>query len=215
MKWINQIDRIVCINLTHRTDRLLDFTEQMEQYEIPFERVSAIQDKEQGARGLMETMVGLFKEEISKGTEHLLVFEDDAEIKVQPLTFHNTMNAIMEQLPPNYHMVLLGCQLTGRINAFYSANLIQVIKAFSTQSVLYSLQGMKEIVNRGLGFPIDNWYVENLEILGHTYCTYPLLCSQKPGISDIGGGNFMDWRPFMDVRFEQKISEYHSTHGRR
>jgi hypothetical protein len=186
----------------------------MERYQIPFERVSAIQDKEQGARGLRDTMVGLFKEEISKGTEHLLVFEDDAEIVVQELAFHNTMNDIMEQLPMNYHMILLGCQLTGRINSFYTKNLIQVIKAFSTHAVLYSLQGMKAILESNLGYPIDNYLVEKVQPIGNTYCTYPLLVSQKPGHSDIGR-NFIDWRPFMDIRFQEKISEYNSTHGGR
>lgn len=214
MNWINQIDRIVCLNLTHRTDRLIDFTEQMEKYEIPFERISAIQDKEQGARGLRDTMVKLLNEEIGKGTKHLLVFEDDAEIKVEPQWFHEYMNKVMEQVPENYHMVLLGCQMSGKVNGFYTTNLIQVFKAFSTQSVLYSLQGMKEIINSNLGFPIDNYLVETVQTLGHTYCTYPLLCSQKPGYSDIGG-NFVDWRPFMDDRYNQKINEYNSLHDRR
>lgn len=213
MNWVAKIDRIVCLNLTHRTDRLLDFTEQMENYQIPFERISAIHDKERGARGLRDTMVQLFTEEIEKGTEHILVFEDDAECVVEPQRFHLTMDSIVEQMPANYHMILLGCQLTGRINSFYTPNLIQVVKAFSTHAVLYSLQGMKEIINRGIGFPIDNWMVESVQPLGQTYCTYPLLVSQKPGHSDIGG-QFISWKPFMDVRYQQKINEYHSTHGR-
>lgn len=214
MNWINKIDHIVCLNLLNRTDRLIDFTEQMEKYDIPFERINAVKDKEQGARGLRDTMVNLFNEEIAKGSSHVLVFEDDAEIVVAPIWFHEHMDRIMEQIPDNYHMILLGCQLTDKINGFYTTNLIRVVKAFSTQSVLYSLQGMKEIVSRGIGYPIDNWMVDNIQNLGHTYCTYPLLCSQRPGHSDIGN-NFIDWRPFMDHRYQQKINEYNSLHGRR
>lgn len=207
--WVNKIDRIVCLNLTHRTDRLLDFTEQMEKYEIPFERISAIYDTVQGARGLRDTMVELFKEEIEKGTEHLLVFEDDCEIIVEKIWLDETMNKVMEQLPPNYHMVLLGCQLTNRITEFRSPNLIPVSMAFSTHAVLYSLQGMKEIMARDMGWPIDNWTVEHIQKLGHSYCTFPLLCSQKPGKSDIGGQH-ISWKPFIEDRFQQKINEYHA-----
>jgi len=206
MDWLNKTGRIVCLNLPHREDRLLDFTKQMEEYEIPFERIEAIRDEQQGARGLRDTMVKLFNEEIPKGTEHLLVFEDDAEIVVNKETFHDTMNNVMNQLPEMYHMIFLGCQITSNGCKWHSGNLIRVVKAFSTHAVLYSLQGMKEIVSRGLGFPIDNWYVAELQNFGHSYCTYPFLCSQFPGHSDIGG-NFVDWKPFMDVRFSQKIHE--------
>jgi len=206
MDWINRVTRICVLNLTHRTDRLLDFTEQAEIYEIPFDRINAIQDKESGARGLRDTMVNLFREEIAKGTEHLLVFEDDALIVVEPITFHETMDKVMEQIPENYHMVFLGCQITVNGCKFAYPNLIRVVKAFSTHSVLYSLQGMKEMVDR-MGYPIDNWIVDKIQPMGHSYCTYPFLCSQKPGISDIYSGNFIDWRPFLDIRYQQRLHE--------
>lgn len=206
MEWINKTGRIVCLNLTIREDRLIDFAKQMEEYEIPFERIEAIRDEQQGARGLRDTMVKLFKEEVEKGTGHILVFEDDAQIVVTPEIFHDTMNKVMEQLPQNYLMCFLGCQITANGCRWQSANLIEVVKAFSTHAVIYSLQGMKEILARDFGFPIDNWYVSELQNFRTSYCTYPFLCSQRPGHSDIGG-NFIDWRPFLDVRYNQKLHE--------
>lgn len=206
MEWINKIGRIVCLNLPHREDRLLAFTEMMEKYQIPFERINAIHDKEQGARGLRDTMINLFTEEIEKKTEHILVFEDDAEIIIQEPMFHGAMTKVMQQLPENYHMVFLGCQITSNGCRWVSPNLIQVVKAFSTHAVLYSLQGMKEILARGLGYPIDNWYVDNLQALGHSYCTYPFLVSQRDGFSDIGM-NWISWKPFLEQRFKQKLGE--------
>ena len=50
MSWVNKIDRIVLLNLNSREDRLLESAEQFEKYGIPYERVTAIQDKEQGAQ---------------------------------------------------------------------------------------------------------------------------------------------------------------------
>lgn len=204
MEWINKIGRIVCLNLSHREDRLIEFAKQMEEYQIPFDRVEAIHDKEQGARGLRDTMLKLLNEEIQKGTQHILIFEDDAVIVVNEETFHDTMNKVMEQLPINYLMCFLGCQITSNGCRWQSANLIEVVKAFSTHAVIYSLQGMREIVSRDFDYPIDNWYVSELQNYRTSYCTYPFLCSQRPGHSDIGG-NFVDWKPFLDVRFNQQL----------
>lgn len=203
MEWINNISRIVCLNLNKRDDRLLEFAKMAEEYEIPFERVSAIEN-EQGAIGLRDTMKEVFSEAIEGNCKNVLVFEDDAEIKVGKDVFHDYMNKAMEQLPESYHMVFLGCQLTSNTCKWFSTNLIRVQKAFSTHAVLYSIQGMKEIMSRDFGYPIDNWYVDHIEPLGQSFCTYPLLVSQRPSYSDIGK-NFIDWRPFLDQRFIQQI----------
>ncbi len=209
--WVSKIGRIVCLNLLHREDRLLQFTKQAEEYGIPFERVSAIYDAEQGARGLRDTMVNLFNEEIAKGIKHLLVFEDDCEMVVPPPIFNDVMDKVMEQLPINYHLCYLGGQASGRFTHFHSANLLPVQKYYATHSVIYSLQGMKEIMARDMQFPIDNWMTSAVQRLGHCYTTHPLLCSQFPGYSDIGK-NEINWRPFIVPRHEQKIAE---MNGRR
>src|SRR5438477_1686527 len=96
--WINKIDRIVCLNLQKRTDRLLQFTEQMENYDIPFDRIDAIEDMK-GARGLRDSMVKIFDESIAKEQRHVIVFEDDCDIIQVPIWFHETMNRVMEQVP--------------------------------------------------------------------------------------------------------------------
>lgn len=209
MEWINKIGRIVVLNLPKRTDRLLEITEEFENYEIPFERVSAIEDS-RGAEGLRLTMVKLFEEEIEKGTEHLLVFEDDNKFVVEKFWFHDTMNKVIDSLPERYIMLFLGGQLTGKVNSFHSPHIISATKVFSTHSVLYSLQGMKEILARQMTAPIDNFYVASIEQLGRSYMTYPLLTTQRAGYSDIGN-NFIDWNNFIQPRYKQKINEYHAN----
>lgn len=206
MNWLSRIDNIVCINLLKRTDRLIDFTEMAELYEIPFSRVSAIADMESGAKGLRDTMRNLFNEEIEKGTRHLLVFEDDAEIIVPKEIFHNYMDAvILRQLPENYHTLFLGCQLSPKKNQSVSANLVRIAEAYSTHAVLYSLQGMKEIVSQKFDYPIDNWYVTHIQVLGHSYCTNPILVSQRDGYSDIGREK-ISWKPFLEHIFDKRLN---------
>lgn len=207
MSWIDKVSRIVCLNLAHREDRLIQFTEQAEKYNIPFERIPAIYNKTQGAQGLRDTMVQLFRECLDNNTEHLLVFEDDADFIAEPFVFHDTMNKVFNQLPHHYDMILLGCQLSHRIKQFHTENLFPVQKAFSTHSVMYSKQGMNAILANHMGFPIDNWLVDEIQPKGRTFSTYPMLCSQKEGYSDIGRSN-MNWKPFLEGRYEQRINEY-------
>lgn len=206
MSWINFLDKIYVLNLTKRTDRLLQTTKDFEEFEIPFERVSAIEDNEQGARGLRDTMYNLFNDAIENNYEHILIFEDDCKIITTKEVFDETMEAVVKQLPDNYHMCFLGGQASHRFSHFHSANLLPVTMYFSTHSVIYSKQGIKEIMARDFLYPIDNWYVTEIEPLGHSYCVHPLLCSQYAGYSDIGR-NEIDWEVFIVPRHAQKINE--------
>jgi len=206
MSWVNKIDRIVLLNLNIREDRLLQCAEQFEQYGIPYERVTAIHDPEQGARGLRDTMVKVFNEAIESNIDNLLVFEDDVLFVESPSAVDDTMNKVLSQLPENYDMCMLGCQPTAGFTHFFSPNLLPVQKAYSTQAVLYSKKGIKEIMARGMGYPIDNWMVDEIQIMGHTFTTYPLLASQREGFSDIGKAK-INWGPFIVPKFQQKLNE--------
>lgn len=206
MEWINKIDRIVVLNLSHREDRLIFITEQFEKYSIPFDRVEAIYNEQQGAQGLRDTVCKLFREELEKGSEHILVFEDDCKLITSETDFHETMNKVMSQRPEKYHMIYLGGQMSHRITRFHSENLIPVQKYFATHAVMYSRDAMQQMVE-SMGFPIDNWAVDNIQIMGFCYAIHPILASQIKGYSDIGK-NEIDWHPFIVPRHEQRINEY-------
>lgn len=205
MGWRSFFNEIFVINLTKRTDRLLQITEDFEQYQIPFTRFQAV-EAHNGAEGLRDTMLLLFNECLSKNYDNILVFEDDAKVVQGVEIFNDTMDKVIAQLPQNYHLCFLGGQPTGRFSGFYSPNLLPVRLYFSTHAVMYSKQGMKEIMAREMDFPIDNWYVKEIESLGQSYCTHPLLFSQYAGYSDIGK-NEIDWSPFIIPRHEQRINE--------
>jgi hypothetical protein len=204
MNWLSEISRIVVLNLNKRDDRLLEFAKQADDYSIPFERISAI-EKENGAEGLRDTMKEVFTEALENNRHNLLVFEDDCEFVEEPSTFNLYMDKVIEQLPENYWMVFLGCQLTGTGCFMQSPNLIRGKKMFATHAVLYSKQGMTEIMGRDFQYPIDNFYVAELQNYGHCYCTYPLLASQRVGYSDIGK-NVISWKPFIDQRYTQQMA---------
>lgn len=206
MSWKAFIDKVYVVNLQKREDRLLETAKLLEEYDIPYTVFPAIEDKEQGARGLRDTMLAIFDEAIEKNYDNILVFEDDVKMLEDKATFDYTMDGAVKQLPDDYHLFYLGGQPTSGYASVYSAHLLPAINYFATQSVVYSRQGMKEILAMGMDFPIDNWLTKEFQVFGRCYAANPMLCGQRPGHSDIGG-NFIDWSPFMEQRHNQKVAE--------
>lgn len=203
--WLNNISKVFIVNLLKRTDRLLETAELLEQYEIPYTIFPAI-ERENGAEGLRDTMNNLLQEIVDNNYRHTLVFEDDVKFIEDKRIFHETMENVMKQLPENYHLCYLGGQPTGGYSHFHSSNLLPAIKYFATQSVLYSLQGAREILARKMGFPIDNWIVAELQNDARCYAVHPILATQRQGYSDIYKSE-IDWQPFIEPRHNQKVME--------
>lgn len=205
MAWIDFFTKIFVINLPERTDRLLDIAGELDKWDIPYELVNAIKH-EKGAEGLRLTVQGIFEKAVENKWDSVLIFEDDAMFVESCGNPNETMEKVVKQLPEAWHILLLGAQVTGGFRARTSPNLLRVEKAFATHAWALSLQGMKEILIQGLYAPIDNCIVEKIQPMQQTYITYPLLCTQKEGMSDIGG-QFIDWRPFIENRYYQKLGE--------
>lgn len=187
-------------------DRLLASIEQCEKYSIPFTRIEAVEDTDSGARGLRDTMLIIFQDAIDNNYESILVLEDDFEFVENPETVEMAISGAMKQLPIFWHILLLGCQPTTGFQYRHSANVLNLQKGYATHAVAYSKQCIKEIMTRGMGYPIDNWLCDEIQVLGQTYCTYPFLCTQRAGMSNIGN-TFIDWSVFMQPRYEQKLAE--------
>lgn len=207
MSWKAFIDKVYVVNLQKREDRLLETAKLLEDYEIPYTVFPAIEDREQGARGLRDTMLLIFKDALENNYDNVLVFEDDVDILVSKIEFYDTLNNVVGQIPENYIMCFLGCQITGSVTHFVGSNVLAAQKMFATHAVIYSSQGMKEIIANNFDYPIDNYYVEHIEPMARSFCVFPLLCSQVAGFSDIGG-NEISWKPFIEGRYHQKIAEF-------
>ncbi len=205
MSWTNFFTKIFVINLPERTDRLLEVAEELYKWEIPYELVNAIKH-ESGAEGLRMTVEKIFREAIANEWESVLIFEDDAMFVDSCGNPNDTMNEAVKQLPLNWDILYLGAQCTTGFKLRKSANLLLVENAFATHAWAISLHGMKEILMAGLEAPIDNCIVAKIQSHGTTYITYPLLATQRPGISDIGN-TYINWQPFIENRYYQKLGE--------
>lgn len=203
--WTNFFDKILVINLPSRTDRLLQIAEELYKWGIPYELVNAT-PHEDGAEGLRITVEKIFRDAIAKNLSSVLIFEDDAMFVESCGNPNETMEQVVKQLPPTWQLLYLGAQCTNGFKAKPSNNLLLLDMAFATHAWAISLDGMKEILAAGLEAPIDNSIVKTIQPKGNTYITYPLLCTQRPGYSDIGRTE-INWQPFIEQRYYQKFSE--------
>ena len=205
MSWTNFFTKIFVINLPERTDRLLEVAEELYKWQIPYELVNAVKH-EKGAEGLRITVEKIFREAIAKNWESVLIFEDDAVFVDSCGNPNDTMNEVVKQLPKNWDILYLGAQCTTGFKLRTSPNLLLVENAYATHAWAISLHGMKEILAAGLEAPIDNCIVAKIQSHGTTYITYPLLATQRPGISDIGN-TYINWQPFIENRYYQKLGD--------
>lgn len=211
-KWHKHLSKIYVINLAKRKDRMLNAVQQLNKYNIPFERVEAI-EHEQGAEGLRLTMEKLFKACIKNKYENVLIFEDDLDI-IEP-NINEVMTKVMADLPPNYDIIYLGTQLCAMPAGFYHRNLLKGVQhAFATHAAIYSLKAMKDIVKGKMTAPIDNWITQNIQQRNLTYAVYPMLVSQIVGKSDIySDKESIDWKQYLEGKFYEMTKHLPRTNG--
>jgi len=205
MSWTDFFTKIFVINLPERTDRLLDIAEQLYKWNIPYELVNAVKH-EDGAEGLRITVEGIFREAVKNEWESILIFEDDAIFVDSGGNPNEVMEKVVKQLPKTWDILYLGAQCTTGFKMRVSPNLLLVENAFATHAWALSLHGIKEVLMSVLEAPIDNSVVKKIQPQGNTYITYPLLCSQRAGVSNIGN-TYIDWNPFIEHRYYQKLAE--------
>jgi GR25 family glycosyltransferase involved in LPS biosynthesis len=203
--WTDFFDRIVVINLPKRVDRLIEVSQELDNYGIEFDLVDGI-EHEKGAEGLRQTVENILKDSIQKKHKAILIFEDDCLFVEPKDVVDRTMEDAIKDLPEYWHILYLSAQATDGFKRRHSSALLQLDKAFATHSWAISLQGMKEIIAAGLEAPIDNSIVDKVQPMQKCFITYPILTTQRAGVSDIGN-TFIDWHPFLIGRYNQKLAE--------
>lgn len=199
--WTNFFSRIVLINLASRPDRLVESSLELKRHKIPFEVVSAIKN-ENGQQGISDTLRELFVESLEFGNGPLLVFEDDVRMVVEPEEFERVMDLALLELPSHWDMLYLGANLPNpRRVEEYSAHLLRTIRALALHAVAYSRRGMEEILALQPTLPIDLQIADEINTAGGSFITYPLLCTQKEGFSDIEGRR-VNYSSFIEDRYK-------------
>lgn len=192
------------INLSHRVDRLIDSSIILNEYGILFERKEAIYNKEAPCIGLVDTMKEIFKEALDNNHDRVLIFEDDIKPMVSPEFFQSTMECAINELPADWDMLYLGCNPAGGFDHWVSNTLLRLRFGYNTHAVAYGRRTMEFILNRNIKEPVDNYLVREYQKTATILATYPILFSQEPGFSDIGGQH-TDWTKEIQERYWEQV----------
>lgn len=212
MTWTKFFDGIYLINRPDRTDRFMTAAEELADYEIPFETIPAHTSPPlpDGQTALILTMKELFTASLAQGCRKILVFEDDAEFIENP---NNYMPAVIRQLDGKHWDVLsLGPNTHVPFEKFEDTNLLKMHRCRALHAMAYNVGCMHTISKMNImpGNHLDVIIEERIQPQHHSYCTYPLLCTQRNGHSDISNG-YAD-QSYIVERFNKNVQHLLTSH---
>lgn len=206
MAWTSYFDEIFLINLPTRPDRLKISSGQLKFYDIPYSVVAGIGNID-GRKGIYNTLLKLFRECVYRKLSRVLIFEDDFKFLHSP---NEIMQSCIDQLPLTWRQLYLGANLPNpNLVSRYSENLLLTKRALALHAVAYSLEMMEMILSLPIQAPID-LQITNFCHDKEIYCTYPLLATQTPGISNVEK-KYIDWGPFIEGRYDNVVNHLKIT----
>lgn len=200
MKLFERFDKVYCINLKRRPDRLQHFIEQVNKYDLGnFEVFEAVDGNEltethpflrKGELGHLNTTIKILENSIKNNYQNVLLIEDDC-------VFNSNINQIdtyFSYLPSDWDMLYFG----GNHNIHVSQVRPQVIndkiiKLYNTYTshCIGITNKMFEIILNSLknkDRQTDVIY-QSLQQNYNVYCFEPLVATQLSGFSDIQNVN--------------------------
>jgi GR25 family glycosyltransferase involved in LPS biosynthesis len=198
MKLFDRFDKVYCINLDKRPDRLQNFDSQVAKYNLgDYTRISAVdgtqlKSSEQspilkpGELGLIMTNLKIIEDAKKNNYSKILILEDDCFFTDEILNIQN----YFDMLPKDWDMLYMG----GNHNTHMGINPPikineKIVKLHSTYST--HLIGMKstvfdhiEVILNKKNKPIDVNYV-TLQKIFNVYSFYPAIAKQIVDFSDI------------------------------
>ena len=199
MKLFDRFDKVYCINLKKRTDRLQHFNEQVNKYDLgSFEVFEAIDGNilpphptlKQGELGIINSVIEILQLAIKNNFNNILIIEDDCVFNDNILIIDDYFN----NLPKDWDMIYFGgnhnlhmgvkppVQINDKIvklHYTFAAHCIG-IKNNMFNTILIELKKQKHQ---------SDVVFQKLQSTYNVYCFFPLVASQLPGFSDIQNKN--------------------------
>jgi len=198
MKLFDRFDKVYCVNLDKRPDRLENFKNQVKIHNLGnFEIFKAIDGQNldmsdfktklrPGELGLILTIINIVKICKSNNYENVLIVEDDCE-------FNNEINFIdsyFEKLPSDWDMLYFGGNHNTHMGVeqpkMINDKVKKLINTYSTHFVVIRNTVFDHILQilPKLSEPLDLTYVR-LQKIFNVYCFHPVIATQKIDYSDI------------------------------
>lgn len=188
----NLFDKIILINLPSRKDRLERSINELMRVGITHFEIFPAIEKENGAEGLFYTMMAIFDKCHQAGYKKVLILEDDFKFLMQPKFFIEKCFHQFYQFEGyqevNWDILHLGPNMHGRFDKWETRYMLPLQNGLATHAIVYSGECIKKIVDMDLvwsGIPYDQILATQIQKLGNSYCTYPLLATQFDDYSNI------------------------------
>lgn len=187
------------------TDRLIPLIDHLEQLEFDYSVFKATKMND-GKLGLIVTVSDLFRQLLEDTSwEYKFIAEDDMRFIIDnPKVI---IEKCLMQLPDEWDMLYLGCNLWQPLIHKHSQNLIQVSDVYALHSVIYSRAGMKKVldsINEMVNIiPLDVLIKEKVLPDGKSYCSLPMLTKQIESYSNIEN-RIVNWEKVLQNRFNER-----------
>lgn len=188
IKMFKFIEKVVYINLEHRTDRRAQIEEVLSN--IPQEKIlrfNAIKESH-GGIGCTKSHIAVLELAIENNWKNYLVVEDDA---VWSTNAGNSYDVLLQLLQKSFDVLTLGIA-HAKYTSEYKLTSGQTTTAYIVQEHYYPilLQNFKEGLHNFLttgnyGIYALDQYWKRLQVRDKWYCVIPSLMIQRPSYSDI------------------------------
>ncbi len=182
------IDKVIYINLEHRTDRKEQIESELQKY-FPIEKIQRFNaiKHQHGGIGCTQSHIAILEMAIQNNWSNYLVVEDDAIWS----NFDKGYSLLEQLIQKPYDVITLGTVYANYTPEFKLLS-GQTTTAYIVQQKYYSvlLENFKESLAGFLStgnypvFSIDQYW-KRIQPRDNWYCIIPSLMIQRPGYSDI------------------------------
>ena len=197
MKLFDRFDKVFCINLKRRPERLEQFINEVNKFNLGnfevFEAIDGITlnqytfgQLKPSEKGLIESNIQIIKKSIELNYKSILIVEDDCLFTDEI----NQIGSYFDCLPNDWEMLYFGGNHNTHINnqppEIINEKVCKLHNTYSTHFVALKSEIFKYVLNE-LEYshtPLDVTYTK-VQKNKKVYCFYPAIAKQRIGFSDI------------------------------
>jgi glycosyl transferase family 25 len=195
----HHIEKIIYINLNHRTDRRIEIEGELDSYGLLYERFEAISTPGCGSIGCSYSHLAVLKMAKERGYRNILIVEDDFTFKVTKEEFEESLEKLFS-VKGDFHVCMLGYNLQRGtvVDAFPFLTRVeeaQTTSAYIVNASMYDkLIELYEWSSPLMEQTLQHWNYacdqswKRLQPYYEWYCFTRRIGIQRPSFSDCGGG---------------------------
>jgi glycosyl transferase family 25 len=198
------IDKVVYINLDHRTDRNEHMKDVISVFNNKSSRYPAIKTS-YGLIGCVMSHIEVLRDAINKNYKNILILEDDAEWN----NFEDGYNILKKLASSPYDVILLGGSFVSCDPVSHKLFSAQTTTAYLVNNHYFQtllnnfMEGLKYLLvdtSKHEHYALDIYW-KQLQARDNWFVVYPPLIYQQPSYSDICNGH-VDYRSLMNINTE-------------